>query len=385
MADKCGLFVIAHLQNLKCHMKLKVVLSLVFLLAFSNYTLAQKPLRVGVAGLTHGHVGLILEANKRADLEIVGIAEPNRELAARLTKNYGIPIELVFDSLEEMLEATKPEAVTAFGNIFDHLAVVEACAPKGIHVMVEKPLAVSMEHALKMEAFAKKHQIHLLTNYETTWYPSVEKAGELLESGTVGEMRKLIVRDGHQGPKKIGVNAEFLDWLTDPVLNGAGAIIDFGCYGANLATWLNQGRRPTSVTAVAQQFQSENNPKVEDDATIILTYENSQAILEPSWNWPIGRKDMEIYGLTGAIYADNGRDLRIRIAEGYDGYEEEKIRIEKRDAPFDDPFSFLIAVIRDEIQMKSYDLSSLENNMIVVEILEAAIRSAKEGKTIYLK
>jgi predicted dehydrogenase len=362
----------------------KIVLSIFLFLGFLNLAYPQKVLKVGVAGLTHGHVGWILEANKRADLEIVGIAEPNRELAERLTKNYGIPMELVFDSLEEMLEATKPEAVTAFGNIFDHLTVVEACAPKGIHVMVEKPLAVSMEHALKMEALAKKHNIHLLTNYETTWYPSVEKAGELLESGTVGEMRKLIVRDGHRGPKNIGVSGEFLEWLTDPMLNGAGAIVDFGCYGANIATWLNAGQRPTSVTAVAQQFQPENNPKVEDDATIILTYENSQAILEPSWNWPIGRKDMEIYGLTGAIYADNGKDLRIRIAEGYDGFDEEKFRIEKRDAPFDDPFSFLIAVIRNEIQMKPYDLSSLENNLIVVEILEAGIQSAKEGRTIYL-
>jgi predicted dehydrogenase len=365
-------------------MNLKIVLSIFLFLGFLNHAYPQKALKVGVAGLTHGHVGWILEANKRADLEIVGIAEPNKELAERLTKNYGIPMELVFDSLEEMLEATKPEAVTAFGNIFDHLAVVEACAPKGIHVMVEKPLAVSMEHALKMAELAKKHNIHLLTNYETTWYPSVEKAGELLESGTVGEMRKLIVRDGHRGPKNIGVSGEFLEWLTDPMLNGAGAIVDFGCYGANIATWLNAGQRPTSVTAVAQQFQPENNPKVEDDATIILTYENSQVILEPSWNWPIGRKDMEIYGLTGAIYADNGKDLRIRMAKGYDGFDEEKIRIEKRDAPFDDPFSFLIAVIRNEIQMKSYDLSSLENNLVVVEILEAAIQSAKEGRTIYL-
>jgi len=366
-------------------MKLKILFLLILLSAFQKISLAQEVLKVGVAGLTHGHVGWILEANKRADIEIVGIAEPNRALAERLTKNYGIPMELVFDSLDEMLAATKPEAVTAFGNIFDHLAVVEACAPKGIHVMVEKPLAVSMEHALKMEALAKKHNIHLLTNYETTWYPSVEKAGELLESGEIGEMRKLIVRDGHRGPKKIGVNGEFLEWLTDPILNGGGAIIDFGCYGANLATWLNAGQKPTSVTAVAQQFQPENNPKVEDDATIILTYENSQVILEPSWNWPIGRKDMEIYGLTGAIYADNGKDLRVRIAAGYDGFEEQKFRIEKRDAPFDDPFSFLIAVIRGKIELEAYDLSSLENNVVVVEILEAAIKSAKEGKTIYLK
>lgn len=346
---------------------------------------SQNKLKIGVAGLTHGHVGWILDANKRADIEIVGIAEPNQELAERLTSQYGISIDLVFDDLEEMLITTQPEAVTAFGNIFDHLSVVEASAPKGIHVMVEKPLAVNLDHAKRMAELAQKHGIHLLTNYETTWYPSVEKAQQLLQNGKVGEMRKLIVRDGHRGPKKIGVNPEFLEWLTDPKLNGGGAIIDFGCYGANLSTWLQEGKKPISVTAVTQQLQSENNPKVDDDATIILTYEDSQTILEPSWNWPIGRKDMEIYGLTGAIFADNGRTLRIRMAEGYDGFDEETLTFESRKAPFDDPFSYLIAVIRNEIKVKPYDLSSLENNLIVVEILDAAVKSSKTHQTIFIK
>lgn len=338
-----------------------------------------------MAGLTHGHVGWILEANKRSDIEIVGISEPNQELAERLTKQYGISMDLVFNDLEEMLAKTKPEAVTAFGNIFDHLSVVEAAAPKGIHVMVEKPLAVSVDHANKMAELAKKHQIHLITNYETTWYPSVEKAEQLLSEGKIGEMRKLIVRDGHRGPKKIGVSPEFLEWLTDPKLNGGGAIIDFGCYGANLSTWLHRGKRPLSVTAVSQQLQAENNPKVDDDATIILTYEDSQVILEPSWNWPIGRKDMEIYGMTGALLADNGKTLRLRIAEGYDGFDEETFNLEKRDSPYDDPFTFFKAVIRGEIKLAPYDLSSLENNQLVVEILEAAVESSKTHKTVFLK
>src|SRR5690606_20131872 len=141
-------------------------------------------------------------------------------------------------------------------------AIVETCAPKGIHIMVEKPLAVSLEHAKKMEALAKKHQIHLLTNYETSWYPTNVKANELLKEGTIGALRKVIVRDGHKGPKKIGVSPEFLNFLTDPKLNGGGAIMDFGCYGANLMTWIQQGKRPNSVTAVTQQLQPENNPKV---------------------------------------------------------------------------------------------------------------------------
>jgi predicted dehydrogenase len=259
---------------------------------------------------------------------MVGIVETNRELAQRHSTKYGFSMDIVYNTMEEMIAATQPEAVAAFGNIHDHLAVVETCAPKGIHVMVEKPMAVSMAHAEKMEALAKKHQIQLLTNYETSWYPTNLKAFNLLQEGAIGDLRKVIVRDGHKGPKKIGVSDEFLEWLTDPVLNGGGAIMDFGCYGANLMTWLQQGKRPNSVTAVTQQLQPENNPRVDDDATIILTYDSAMAILEPSWNWPIGRKDMEVYGEKGVVYADNRHDLRIRMSEGYDGFSEEKFTLE---------------------------------------------------------
>ena len=104
------------------------------------------------------------------------------------------------------------------------------------------------------------------------------------------------------------------------------------------------------MTAVTQQLQSENNPKVDDDATILLTYDDSMAILEPSWNWPIGRKDMEIYGLTGAIFADNRNTLRVRMAEGYDGFQEEKMTLEERSNPYNDPFSLLAAVIRGKVK-----------------------------------
>jgi len=245
-------------------------------------------------------------------------------------------------------------------------------------------LAVSLEHAQKMEKLAKENNIHLLTNYETTWYPSNHKAYDLLKSGAIGDLRKVIVRDGHKGPKKIGVEAEFLEWLTDPVLNGGGAIMDFGCYGANLVTWLGKGQRPNSVTAVTQQLQEENNPKVDDDAIIILTYDNFNAIIEASWDWPIGRKDMEIYGLNGVLFADNRNDLRIRIAEGYDGYKEESFSLEERQTPLDDPFALFAAVIKNEIVLKPFDLSSLENNMIVMEILEAAKKSAITKRTIVI-
>jgi predicted dehydrogenase len=65
---------------------------------------------------------------------------------------------------------------------------------------------------------------------------------------------------------------EFLQWLTDPVLNGGGALTDFGCYGADLATWFMNGETPLTVTAVTQQIKPDLYPKVDDEATIILAY-----------------------------------------------------------------------------------------------------------------
>ena len=359
---------------------------LVFTCLITTISMAQnKPLKVGVIGLTHTHVHWILGRPADDKVVIVGIVETNMDLARRYTQQHGLPMDLVYASMDELIQKAKPEAVTAFGTIYEHLEIVEKFAPLGIHVLVEKPLAVSLDHAKKMEALAKKHGIHLLTNYETTWYPTVHTAFELLNSDSIGSLSQLIIRDGHKGPLKIGVNKEFLAWLTDPIKNGGGAITDFGCYGANIATWMLNGEKPLSVVAVTQQLQKENNPKVDDESTIILTYKNTKATIQGSWNWPIGRKDMEVYGKNGVIYADNRNDLRIRIAEGYDGYKETKSRLNERPSPYNDPFALFAAVIKKEISLLPYDLSSLENNMIVMQILDAARLSAKKGKAVKIK
>jgi predicted dehydrogenase len=342
----------------------------------------QKPLRVGIAGLTHGHVHWILRAASGGDVEIVGIAEANRELAVRLLSQYNIPIEVLHSDLEEMLIKAKPEAVTAFGSIYDHLDVVRACGPKRIHVMVEKPLAVSLDHARQMESIAKKHNIHLLTNYETTWYGSNHRAWQMLhEQKIFGDIIKMVVHDGHQGPKEIGVNKEFLEWLTDPRTNGGGALMDFGCYGADLITWLMKGQRPLSVSAITQQIKPHVYPKVDDEATIIVTYPKAQAIIQASWNWPYNRKDMEIYGSMGYIIADRNAIYFLTDPKK----EEQKEKVEDRKNPYNDPFAFFAAVVRGNITLDDQDLSSLPVNMIAMEILDAAKRSAESGKVIYLR
>ncbi len=339
------------------------------------------PVRIGVAGLTHGHADWILGVGDRGDVEVVGIAEANRDLAQRLTGQHGLSMDLVYPDLETMLEEVRPDAVTAFGSIREHLEVVEACAPRGIHVMVEKPLAMNLQHARRMAALAKEHGIHLLTNYETTWYGTHRRLYEMIhEEKALGAIRKMVIHDGHPGPVAIGVDPEFLEWLTDPEQNGGGALIDFGCYGADLMTWLMLGERPLTVTAVTQQLQPDVYPKVEDEATVILTYPRAQGIIQASWNWPYNRKDTHVYGERGEIHALDRTRLRIRVGDG----DSKEIEVPAPPVPLHDPFAYLAAVVRGEITPGPADLSSLPLNLVVVEILDAAAESAREGRRIEL-
>jgi predicted dehydrogenase len=358
---------------------MKLLIASVLMSIAVTLTSAQ-PLRIGIAGLTHTHVHWILGDAKRTEFTIVGIAEPNRELALRYLKQYNLPESLLYSSLDEMLDKTKPEAVTAFNSIYEHLETVQKCAPRGIHVMVEKPLAVSLEHARKMEALSKKHNILLLTNYETTWYGSHYAAQRITDAGTIGLIRKIVVHDGHRGPKEIGVNKEFLEWLTDPVKNGGGALTDFGCYGANLMTWLMKGQRPVSVMAVTQQIKPDVYPKVDDEATIVVTYPSAQGIIQASWNWPYNRKDIEVYGQLGYLKAD-----RSSLIQQQGDSTSANVQYPALASPKDNPFAYMAAVVRGKIKVDDYDLSALPNNMVVMEILDAAKRSATSGQKVNLK
>jgi predicted dehydrogenase len=345
---------------------------------------AQAPLRLAVAGTTHGHVTWILSKKDRKDVVLVGIYEPNKELVKKQIERYKLSADLFYDNLEKMLDVVKPEAVVAFGSIYEHLAVVEACAPKKIHVMVEKPLAVSVKHAERMQMLAKKYGILLLTDFETSWYPTTEKSYRLAnDSNYVGKIRKVVFHHGHEGPKEIGVSDEFFKWLTDPVQNGGGAIIDFGCYGANIMTYLMKGEHPLSVTAVTRQFKPSIYPKVDDEATIIVEYPGAQCIIQASWNWPFGRKDMEIYGETGYIIAENNHSLR---RKNKIGKTEQTDQLHAADlGVYEDPFSYFADVVRKRITVPEYSLYSLSNNLEVVRILEAAKESAATGKRINMR
>lgn len=344
----------------------------------------QQPVSIAIARLTHGHVDWILGRPDQGDIRISGIYEPDRALVERHAGRFGFNQDLAHAALGEMLDRVQPEAVVAFGSIAEHLAVVEAAAPRGIHVMVEKPLAFSVADAKRIDALARRYGIHVLTNYETTWYPSGYAAYQMVHGEeAIGPIRKVVVRDGHFGPQEVGCAPEFLAWLTDPAQNGGGALIDFGCYGANLMTWLMHGAAPLSVTAVTQQLKHDPlYARVDDEATLILTYPEAQAIVQASWNWPDHRKDLHIFGAHGDVFTPDGNEtlLRRRGERGLTAVAPPSLPASRTD-----PFAYLAAVVRGTEQVADTDRSSLANNLTVVRILDAARQSARTGQTVRLR
>jgi predicted dehydrogenase len=344
---------------------------------------AAAPIRVAIVGLTHGHVkGFLHSLPQSSSARLVAIVEPNQALAKQYADQYKLDPSLFYLDEESMLNKLHPDAVLGYGTIAEHRRVIEIAARHGVSSMVEKPLTTTVEDALAIRKVAQEHHVQVLVNYETTWYTSNAEALKEIQEGTLGSVRKVLVRDGHEGPKEIGVGPEWLPWLTDPKQNGAGALFDFGCYGADLATVINKGATPVSVTAVAQTHKPEIYSRTEDDATVIVAYPGMQAILMPSWDWSFAVKNMEVYGNRGELFALNPTDIVTR-------YKGDKSESAVHAAPLlpkneSNSLDYLAAVLHKEIDPKG-DLSSLDTNLVVVQILDAARTSIQTGKTVLVK
>jgi predicted dehydrogenase len=341
----------------------------------------DQPVRVAIVGLVHGHVKGFLSAlpgNQSATL--VAVVEPQVALSQEYASKYRLDSGLFYTDIERMLRERHPDAVLVYTTIADHRRVIEIAARHGVSSMVEKPLSTTLEDAIAIRSIARKQHVQVLVNYETTWYPSNHEVFTEVEQGKLGDLRKVIVHDGHEGPKEIGVGPEWLPWLTDPVKNGAGALFDFGCYGADLATVLMHGQAPLSVTAVAQTDKPDIYPKVDDDATLILRYEKAQAVLMPSWNWSFARKDLEVYGNAGYAITVGPDRLRVR----YRGQEaESSTTAPPLSISENNSLDYLASVLHGHINSDG-DLSALDTNMVVMQILDAGRRSSQTSRTVPL-
>jgi predicted dehydrogenase len=309
--------------------------------------------------------------------KLVGVAETVPDLIAE-AKKAGVADNLIRADYARMLDETKPDMVWAFVRNSRHLEIVKACAPRKIHVIFEKPLAATYKDALAIRDLANKHGIYVMTNYQMAWWPSNYTAKRHADSGTVGKVWRLRGIVGHGGPGSEGARSQyFFRWLTDPVDNGGGALMDFGCYNALWSLWYLG--RPETVFAQVNQLRPETFPKVEDTSAMILHYKNGVGIFEGSWDLPRSFQDLEIFGPDGSIYVDRSA---VEVRKGRRAEGAEKMDLTPLPAERAEPIAYMVHCIRTKTAPDG--LVGLDLNLGVNEIIEAAKISVKTGKAVSL-
>lgn len=341
----------------------------------------KSPIRLAIIGLDHDAVGdFISRARVRQDVQLVGIVESNRALITSYSRLFNFNTNSFYPDLARLTAGTDVQAAAIFTRTCDHRDVVEWCATHKIDVLLEKPLAVNLNDALAMAAAVKGGGIQIMVDYETSWYPSMATAYTIAhDQRAVGELRRIMVTAGDQGPKDAGCSDVFLAWLTDPALSGGGALTDFGCYGADLITWFMANQRPKTVLAQSVNLKPDIYPRVEDEGTIVLTYTNAEGIIQASWNLPFSERSLQIYGTAGYVFAPEMDLVRFRLA----GTSESELQLQNSESGISsDDISYLVAVVRGEV--KPSGPWSLEVSLIATEILDAARKSAELHRPIPL-
>lgn len=341
--------------------------------------LAQQPYKVAVIGLIHSHENTWVPRMARSpQIKLVGIAETIPDLVQQAKEHQGVKDVPFFDDYKKMLDETKPDFVWAFVENNRHLEILKECAPRHIHVIYEKPLASTYKDALAMQELARKYNVKVMCNYQMAWWPANQLARAEVDKGTVGKPWRLRGIVGHGGPGSTGTGKYFFDWPTDPVKNGAGALMDFGCYNALWSLWYMG--RPETVYAEALHLRPETFPKVEDSATLVLKYKNGINTFEGSWDLPRSFQDLEIFGsgpTPGSIYMTQ---QKVEVRTGRDTKELPLTPLPPEKA---DPISLMVDAIRNNKPIEG--ITALDINAEVVEIIDAAKESIRTGRPVKLK
>src|SRR5215470_10642451 len=296
------------LRSLLCFTLLAVLLcSMASVSSFcSPSQTADKKTRLAIIGLDHDHVwGLLKDFAGEPNTELVAIADTRPALVDQAKTRVSASVKFYSDYIQ-MLNEVKPDGVIVTTENDRHLEILRECAKRHIHYSTEKPMATTAADAREMERLANQAGIKVMVNYWNAWVAPTHELYHRVKDNAVGPVQKIIVQYGHQGPKEIGVSKYFADWLYDGVKNGGGAIMDFGCYGAEWAVWLKG--TPAKVSAATQKLKVDQHNAVDDDATILLEYPDGEVIIEASWNWPYSKDSVEVYGPKGSMLA-TAKDL----------------------------------------------------------------------------
>jgi predicted dehydrogenase len=284
--------------------------------------------RVGIIGFAHMHiVHLAALFDQHPQVEWVACADtphaPELRTAPftriwnrqQIIEKQSIPI--TYDDYRAMLQQESPDIAIVTGENAQHPDVVEACAAAGVHVCVEKPMAMSLSDGLRMARACQAAGTTLLVNWPLTWSAQAHTAKRLLDEGLIGRVLQVKWRGGHTGPLGPQVRHPGVSETSEAMTGtergatwwhhaaaGGGALIDYCGYGALVARWY-LGEPATAVLGMRANLASAWGD-ADDNAILVMRFPAAMALIEASWTtWDHGVASGPIvYGTEGTLVVD---------------------------------------------------------------------------------
>ena len=335
-----------------------------------------KTYKVGVAALVHDHVwGELAHWRAMPNVEVVAAGDVNAPLTQRAQGEYGVP--RVYPSWQEMLEREGLDIVQAAAENSVGADIVEACAAKGIHVVSEKPMAATLAQAERMLAAAERAGTKLLINWPTAWVPAIQEWERRIVRGDIGALFYVKYRSAHNGPKEIGCDPYFYEWLYDAEKNGAGALMDYCGYSANMnARFLGL---PAQVTGMRGTFVKDY-PVPDDNAIILMKYAHAFGVAEACWTQTVPYAEGAnpvAYG-TGGSLSVSGESVVWQRPD----HAPETITPAAPIAPSRSGPEYLLHCLETNAPVEGFCSPRVSRD--TQAILEAGLRSADTGQTVTL-
>lgn len=317
------------------------------------------------------------------EAEVVAVYTRNAEKAKAFAEKHNIPAW--YDNIDTLLQQSGCEVVDiCLPNFLHHSATLKAAAT-GKHIIIEKPLAVTLEEADEMIAACKRANVKLMYAEELCFAPKYERVRHLVKEGAVGKIYMLKQGEKHSGPHS--------DWFYDVNLAGGGVLMDMGCHALAWFRWMLNNAKVTSVYATMNTVLHKQRTKGEDNSVVIVEFENGEiGVAENSWAKHGGMDDRcEVYGSGGVVYADlfMGNAAITYSKEGY-GYAMEKADTTAGwsftvfEEAFNQGYPQELKHFIECVQQNKEPLVTGEDGRAVLEIIYAAYASAGHGKKIML-
>ena len=318
------------------------------------------------------------------DAEVVAVYSRNAKRAEAFAKKHGIARS--FADLDQAITQSGCEvADVCLPNFLHHRAVL-AAAKAGQHVIIEKPLALTLEQADEMIAACKLANRKLMYAEELCFAPKYERVRRLVNEGAVGTIFQMRQCEKHSGPHS--------DWFYDLNQSGGGALMDMGCHGIAWFRWMLGGRpKAASVYATMATVRHQGRTRCEDNSLCVVEFEGGAiGVAENSWAKPGGMDDrVEVYGTGGVIYADlfQGNSALTYSEQGY-GYAMEKAGSTKGwtftmfEEAFNQGYPQELRHFIECVRSDQAPLVTGEDGRAVLEIMCAAYQSARLGQKVPL-